>query len=333
MDFGNSGGVGLSIPMLEGRRLHGLIASIALAAVGYLAFSIWGGWNDVLAAFGLVGLTGLAIALALSLVNYALRFVRWQMYLAALGNPVAHGPSAMIYIAGFSLTTTPGKAGEMLRGVFLKSRGVSYIRSTAAFLSERLSDLVAIVLMTLLGLSLYPQGAVLVAVGVAVVGGGLLLLSRADLLTKLSARLANRASKIARAGHHLLMLLIEAHRCHTPRILLFATILSLIAWSAEAFAFYLILHWMGVEVSFAFAFSVYALSMLAGALSFLPGGLGGAEAVMIGLLLWVGMPEAEAVAATVIIRLSTLWFAVALGGLTLFFGGRALRYDAAPVNV
>lgn len=320
----------MSIPFLEGRSLHGLIASIAFAAIGYLAFSLWAGWRDVLAAFGSVGLMGVVVALALSLVNYGLRFVRWQSYLSALGHPVANGPSALIYVAGFSLTTTPGKAGEMLRGVFLKTRGMPYTRSTAAFLSERLSDLVAIVLLALLGTTLYPQGGVIVAAGVVAVVSGLLLLSRADMLATLSKRITNRTGRMARAGHHLLALLIEARRCHTPWLLIVATVLSLTAWSAEAYAFYLVLHWMGLEVSLQFAFSVYALSMLAGALSFLPGGLGGAEAVMVGLLLWVGMPEAQAIAATVIIRLATLWFAAALGGLTLTFGGRTLRH--APIS-
>jgi uncharacterized protein (TIRG00374 family) len=57
--------------------------------------------------------------------------------------------------------------------------------------------------------------------------------------------------------------------------------------------------------------------MLAGAISFMPGGLGGAEAVMVALLMWKGMAGADAVAATVLIRLATLWFAVAIGALML----------------
>ena len=56
--------------------------------------------------------------------------------------------------------------------------------------------------------------------------------------------------------------------------------MSVIAWTAEAVAFTLILHWVGIEVPLAFAVFVYALAMLAGALSFMPGGLGGAEGVM-----------------------------------------------------
>jgi uncharacterized protein (TIRG00374 family) len=59
---------------------------------------------------------------------------------------------------------------------------------------------------------------------------------------------------------------------------------------------------------------VFSLGSLAGALSFLPGGLGVAEGSMTGLIRVLGdVSKAGAVAATVLIRLATLWFAVALG--------------------
>jgi uncharacterized membrane protein YbhN (UPF0104 family) len=44
-----------------------------------------------------------------------------------------------------------------------------------------------------------------------------------------------------------------------------------------------------------------------------PGGLGGTEAVMIGVLLWQQVPMELAVAATLLIRMTTLWFAVVIG--------------------
>lgn len=314
----------MNLSILAGRRLHWLIASIALAMLGYLGFSLWGGWHAVLAAFAAVGLSGILIALVLSLVNYCLRFVRWQLYLSALGHVVAPLPSGMIYVAGFALTTTPGKAGEMLRGVFLRQHGMSYSHSTAAFLSERLSDLIAIVLLAMLGLSLYPLGKGLVLIGIVAVIFGLILLTRAHYLLPWAEQFSNRTDHLTVVGHHLLRLLAEARNCHSPTLLLLATFLSLMAWTAEAYAFHQILNWMGMDVTIPFAFSVYALSMLAGALSFLPGGLGGAEAVMVGLLLWAGMPEAQAIAATVIIRLVTLWFAVALGVGVLAIGGTRL---------
>jgi uncharacterized protein (TIRG00374 family) len=77
---------------------------------------------------------------------------------------------------------------------------------------------------------------------------------------------------------------------------------------------------------------VYALAMLAGAVSFMPGGLGGAEAVMVGLLVWKGMDGADAVAATVLIRLATLWFAVAIGAVMLIkLKGEATTPRVQPI--
>lgn len=318
-------GVGVSTGLFAGRALHGLVLSVGLATVGYLGFALWGGWRGIVASFVAVGPLGVAAVLALSLVNYGLRFARWQSYLSLIGMRVPALPSAMIYVAGFSLTTTPGKAGELLRGVFLKQRGMPYTQSAAAFVSERLSDLVAIVLLAMLGVGLHPQGGTLILSGAIAVVVVLAVLSRGSWLTALSARLARHSGRLAGVCRHGVSLLVEARCCHTPGVLAFATLISLLAWSAEAYAFYLILHWMGAGTSVSFSFAVYALAMLAGALSFLPGGLGGAEAVMSGLLLWSGMPEAQAVAATVLIRLGTLWFAVSLGVLVLLLGKRALH--------
>ena len=289
-----------------------MLWSVALAALGYLAFALWSGWREVLTATLAVGLSGIAIALALSLVNYSLRFLRWQLYLHVLQHPLPWRPSLGIYLAGFALTTTPGKAGEILRGVLLKPWGMPYARSLAAFVSERLSDLLAIVLLALLGLSLRTDMQPILLAGVLAVGLGFLALSNQALLERLRLAIGD-TTRLARLLHHGFDILLQTRRCQAPATLLAATALSLVAWAAEAWALHLILGWIGIETSWRIAFFVYAIAMLAGALSFMPGGLGSTEAVMIALLLWQGAGEAEAVAATVLIRMTTLWFAVALG--------------------
>ena len=57
--------------------LRAVFWSVALAALGYLGLSLWAGWRDVVAAVVQVGPWVLAGLLALSLVNYLLRFLRW----------------------------------------------------------------------------------------------------------------------------------------------------------------------------------------------------------------------------------------------------------------
>lgn len=298
--------------IFSGWRLRAVIWSALLAAIGYMCFALWGGWQGVVSAIGRLGVAGIVITLALSLVNYGLRFIRWQSYLRVMGHPVLLEPSLKIYIAGFALTTTPGKAGEALRGVFLKRYGVPYATSFAAFLSERLSDLLAIVLLTILGLTHYSAAVPLISVGAAAVFLAFIVLSNQRLLEAVP-RLISGASRLHRLVRDLIEVLLQARRCHSPIMLAKANGLSLIAWGAEAFAFYLILQWLGLEISFTFAAFIYAVSMLAGALSFMPGGLIGAEGAMMALLIWSGVDSADAIAATVVIRLATLWFAVVLG--------------------
>lgn len=323
----NNPGLNQETSHLDSWQFRSALISVFVAAAGYLGFSIWAGWVDVVSAFKLVDVIGFAIILGLALLNYLLRFLRWQVYLSALQHRVAFFPSAVIYLAGFSLTTTPGKAGELLRGIFLKKRGMPYASSTAAFFSERLSDLFAMTVLALLGVHQYRYGQ-FVTIGAVVVGICFLILLFSNFLTLFEKSLATHSSKLAKLLLRVLRLLSKARRCHTPLLILVASVLSVLAWSAEAYAFFLVLQWLGFEATISFAFSVYALSVLAGALSFLPGGLGGAEVVMAGLLILAGMAETQAIAATVIIRLVTLWFAVALGAIAMIVGRRALRYDS-----
>lgn len=301
----------------SGWRFRTVIVSVVVSALAYLGFSLWVGWEDVGSALGRVGAVGIALALLMSLLNYGLRFLRWQGYLRVMGHAVPWRPSLTIYLAGFALTTTPGKAGEALRGVMLKPWGVPYSRSLAAFFSERLSDLLAIVLLTLFGLTLYPDAHAVIMTGIALVVAALLVLSNAGLIERLGDFIAQRRGKLVVLLQDVLQILLEARRCHRPGMLVVATVLSVIAWSAEAIAFHWILQWMDADIPLFFSVFVYAVSMLAGAISFMPGGLGGAEAVMVSLLIWKGMPNADAVAAALLIRLATLWFAVAIGALVI----------------
>ena len=109
--------------------------------------------------------------------------------------------------------------------------------------------------------------------------------------------------------------------------LLFGLGLGVLSWGLEGFSLYLVARDAGVGLSVATGIGIYAIAVLAGALSFLPGGLGSAEAVMGMLLMAFGADGPSAVAITLLCRIATLWFAVALGGVAvgiLSIGGRQL---------
>lgn len=305
-------------PVMHGWRFRAMVLIVLLSAIGYLAFSLWGGWHEVVAALAKVGIMGTLIALALSLVNYLVRFVRWQKFLAKLGHQVYWQESLRIYIAGFGLTILPGKAGEAIRSVYLKKHHVTYPESLAAFFSEQLSNLISIMLLVSVGLLAYPQAKPVIIVLGGLILGVLIFLQQSKWL-KAFEHLAqkNFPVKVAQLFTHSIEIVLHSKRCFSLPMLLYGITLGLIAWGAEGMAFYYIMHVLGSDMSLQTALFIYAFSMLVGALSFLPGGLGGTEATMVSLLILNNIAQPQAVAATVLIRLATLWFAVALGVIAM----------------
>jgi uncharacterized protein (TIRG00374 family) len=304
--------------LLSGWRRHLLLFIVLASAAGYLAFSLWGGWREVMSAMARVGFAGTLIALSLSLVNYGVRFVRWQKYLSVLGHYVPWRESLRIYIAGFGLTILPGKSGEAIRSVFLINHGISYAESLAAFFSEHFTNLIVMLLLVALGLWVYPGAQMLVVIVTALILAVLLVLQQKKLLMKLRGAAQNRLPrKAAHFAVSVLDIILHSGRSFRFGMLLYGIALGLVAWGAEALAFYYVTTLLGCELPLQVAFFIYAFAMLVGALSFLPGGLGGAEATMVALLMLNHVAEPQAVAATVLIRLATLWFAVALGVIAL----------------
>ncbi len=306
------------VHFLSGWRFIALVTTIIISIIGYFLFSLWGGWQDVLNAIAKVGTKGIFVALILSLINYALRFLRWQSFLKAVGHTLPWKSSLRIYLAGFALTVTPGKTGEAFRSIFLKDYGVAYRKSFGVFLSERLSDLIAVVIIASCGLWLYADarpivilvGLVIVFVLFAVQQENWLLFMEKYAKRKLPQRFAH-------AVEFIIETVLAFRNCFRAPVLIKGIILGVLAWSAEGIAFYYMLSILGSDISLFTALFIYAFSLLIGAVTFLPGGLGGAEMTMLQLLLLNQLPAYDAVAVTIVIRLTTLWFSVLLGLLCI----------------
>jgi uncharacterized protein (TIRG00374 family) len=103
-----------------------------------------------------------------------------------------------------------------------------------------------------------------------------------------------------------------------PRNLVVPTLLSIGAWSLECLALWVILRGFGQETGVALCFFFYATSTLAGALVPVPGGLGVTEGALQGQMIEIGhVSKPQAMAAMMLVRFATLWFAVLVGFVSL----------------
>ena len=290
----------------------------------YIAAMFYGDFDATKQAMGQVGLHGWIIILSLSLGNYFLRFIRWQWYLSCLGRyNVPFWRHLAYYLCGFALSTTPGKAGETIRSLYLKHHGVGFAKTFSVFFVERFQDLLTIVLISISAAFLFEgYRPVLIIAGLLVVLCLPILHSKIVLqfLLKFSQKFP---SKLENLTQRFVELLESSAVLLKNRELVGGILLGLLAWLLEAVGFWYLLGLLGQDTSLLMATSIYGIAVLIGALSFLPGGLGSTEAVMGLLLISVGVTEPVAIAATLICRIATLWFAVIIG--LVITGGLAFR--------
>lgn len=272
------------------------------------------------------------LILSLTLFNYTLRFLKWHYYIRLIGaKNVRWTDSLRIFVGGFPLALSPGKIAEPMKAVWLRQySGVPVARGIPVIAAERISDGLAVLLLSTLGVIAYPQywpGFVAVLAGLL----GVIVVSQIRPLALWLISLGERLPLVSRFSHHLHEFYEGIYQLFGPKTMLVAVGLGMVSWLGEGIGFYFVLRGLGLPPSvqmLSVAVFVLAFSTIVGAVSSLPGGLGAAEVSIAGMLaLTLGAPQAITASATLLIRFFTLWFGIALGLAVLLTSRRLLLLE------
>lgn len=309
-----------SSPRRRSRVVRRVLVVMLAAVALYGAMVLWRGLSDVADRFATYRWWTFAAACGLAFSNYLLRFLKWEFYLGVLGiRGIPKGESFLTFLSGFVLTVTPGKIGEVFKSVVLhQTRGVAVERSAPIVVAERVTDLIGVIAMIAIGSLGFDGGIRWAIAGSAVVLALWVFVASprvsgptVALLGKLPGALGTLGRRLAKPLH---VALEQLRELTTPRRLWWPTLLSLVGWSLEGVGLWLILRGFGQDTPVTLAAFFYATATLAGALVPVPGGLGVTDKLLEEQLAGLGhVPTAAATAAMLLIRLATLWFAVAVG--------------------
>lgn len=272
------------------------------------------------------------LVLGLTLFNYALRFLKWHYYIRLIGaKHLRWIDSLRIFVGGFPLALSPGKLAEPMKAVWLRQyTGVPVARGIPVVAAERISDGLAVLLLSTLGVIAYPRywpGFVVVLTGLL----GVIVVSQIRPLALRLLSLGERLPLVSRFSHHLHEFYEGMYQLFGAKTMLVAVGLGMVSWLGEGVGFYFVLRGLGLPPSLktlSVAVFVLSFSTIVGAVSSLPGGLGAAEVSIAGMLaLTLGAPQAIAASATLLIRFFTLWFGVALGMAVLLTSRKLLLLE------
>jgi uncharacterized protein (TIRG00374 family) len=250
----------------------------------------------------------------LTMVSWLIRFGRWQWLLRRIGFQPPPALSLAAYLSGFAFTATPGKVGELARIRYYEPLGVKAPDVVAAFVYERVVDLMCVLLLasfSLAGSGMLPLAAGFVSCVCAVVA---LFATRPSLLTSAGATFRRRGlERMSTILDTLSQGLRGCNRWLTPADVLVAVGTGLTAWSLLSMSLGVLTENLGIALSPAQVMATYPLAMLVGAASMMPGGVGSTEAVIVLVLVSTGVTLAQATTVAIGVRLTTLWFAITVG--------------------
>jgi glycosyltransferase 2 family protein len=296
-----------------------LIGALLLAVLLYAAFVLYAGYRDIEASLARFQPSTFVLALGLSSANYLLRYLKWEYYLARLHvTGVGKLDSLLVFLSGFVLTITPGKVGEVFKSAVLRrTHGVPIARTAPIIVAERLTDVIGVIALILVGSTGFRGGLPWAAAGgvCVLVGLGVILWERpSDVLLRWVGRQPRFSDMAPKLDESLRAL----RRIASPAALAWPIVLSVAGWGCEGVALWLLLQGFGAPAPLPLCVFFYATASLAGALIPVPGGLGVVEAMIQEQLVRLAhVPQAPATASMILIRVATLWWAVIVGFVAL----------------
>lgn len=261
----------------------------------------------------------IAGACVLSLFNYGIRFARWHLYLRLIDISVPLRHSLLVFLAGLLMSISPAKIGEVLKSALLKrSRDLPIARTASVVIAERTTDLLGLFALAALGIIVFRFGVLYFVVSLVVLLAIIAAIQSPRLVSAM-LDLWEGLPLLGRFRGDLERAYASTRTLLRPRPLAGATLLAIVSWSMEALAFLWLLNTLDASAPLLLeGIFIFSTSTLLGAASFLPGGLGVTEGSMTAMLLWLELFDeiGPALAATYLIRFTTLWFGVLVGFLS-----------------
>jgi uncharacterized protein (TIRG00374 family) len=295
-----------------------IVSAMLLGVLLYGLFIAYTGLNQIAATLDSFRWAAFVLAIFLATLNYLLRFARWEIYLRILSIDIPRADSFFAFLSGFVLTVTPGKVGEVFKSAILQqTHGIAIARTAPIIIAERLSDLIGVVLLIVVGSAGFTSGLPWAIAGTTVVLMGLALIIWEKPLEVLLL-FVQRHPKLGRFEPKLREAVLSLRLLCNPRTLGPPLVLSVLAWASEGVALWVILRGFAATPPLLLSVFFYETASLAGALIPVPGGLGIVEGMLREQLVVLGkVPVAIATSSMLLVRLATLWWAVLVGFLAL----------------
>lgn len=301
-----------------------VIAALVVSAIVFLAIAFAGGFSSVVRIILSTNPYIYLLAILAVFAGLMLRYIKWAYYLKRLGLKVSSWKNMAVYLSLYSMDITPGKFGRVLAAYTLnRITNIKFMNIVPIVTMDIFSDFLGTAIVAL-GAAIYFHQYVLYVIIIDVV----LLLPFAFILNKW---VFNKFKVLLGKYNFIEKFTIYGEEYYTsqsvlnsPKVYAVSIIFTVPASVLNAMALYLTIMALGFHISVAASMFTFASTQIFGMISAVPGNIGVTDGTLTAILSSsLRLPADVSSAATILVRIATMWFGVALGSAFLFY---TLRY-------
>jgi len=244
-----------------------------------------------------------------------IKSLRQMLFLRHLGIKIPLKQNTIIYLAGLSMLITPAGLGEMIKSHFLLKKYNQPVSKTIPLvLVERYHDALAI--LSILIIFSIITGTTFLTIPLLIIG----ILLLVSLIVIKSRKLFPMFQKVIRKVK--IFQALENHSIEFNKSLVSFTskkiffsgwVVGMVAWSFDGLGIFLCFQAFELDFDFFISALLGLASILIGALTLIPGGVGVTEVSFVQLLSLYGIESSIGSALALFFRLLSIWYVTCIG--------------------
>jgi uncharacterized protein (TIRG00374 family) len=296
---------------------------VVIASVGlYGVFLFFSDFNIISEQISNFKYEFLPLILLLVSISWTPLLVRWQILLKKNDINIPIKKSFLLFLGGMSMSITPGHVGELIKSQLMKTiYNIPRTKTAPIIFVEKFYDLTGAIIASIIGIIILGMDTSLILISVSILIVIIFLIYYRPIFEFILKRVT-KTKFFSKYSENISDSYEIVRNSTTPQISLISFGLSILYWIIISVAVHFILLSFGIEsVSILKTISIYSSSVVIGAISFIPGGLGITEGSLIGLFSLEGIDISLALILSVMIRILTMWYSVSIGFICLKFTG------------
>jgi len=264
----------------------------------------------------------LPLILILVSISWIPLLVRWHLLLQKNDIHIPVKNSFLLFLGGMSMVITPGHVGELIKSQLMKTLyGIPRTKTAPIIFIEKFYDLTGAIIASIMGIIILGMDLNLIFISISILFGIIFLIYYRPIF-ELILKKITKTKFFSKYSENISDSYEIVRNSTTPKISSISFALSISYWIIISLAVHFILLSFGIDsINILRTISIYSSSVIIGAVTFIPGGMGVTEGSLIGLFTLEGIDVSIALILSVMIRILTMWYSVSIGFICLKLTG------------